>query len=166
MRPLAPFLSAGPPTPPWLTSLAHSSRSPRPAQLQAWLDPTETYIMTTVLVVEDDPDIRDLERAVLEFGGYSVTLAGNGVEALHYLEHARPDVIILDVMMPVMDGLTFLAERSRRGLAASVPVLCVSAAGRDMTAHALRLGANECIPKPTDVDTLCDRVRHYSTGPH
>ena len=122
--------------------------------------------MKTVLVVEDDPDMRDLERAVLEFGGYAVTLAPNGFEALKQLERAIPDVIILDLMMPVMDGLTFLAERSRRGIAASVPVLCVSAAGREMTAHAMRLGANECIPKPTDVDTLCARVRHYSTQRH
>ncbi|MBA3641163.1 MAG: response regulator [Acidobacteriota bacterium] len=122
--------------------------------------------MKTVLVVEDDPDMRDLERAVLEFGGYSVTLARNGVEALRHLEQTLPDVIILDLMMPVMDGLTFLAERSRRGLAASIPVLCVSAAGREMTAHALRLGANECISKPTDMDTLCERVLHYSTRRH
>ena len=122
--------------------------------------------MKTVLVVEDDPDMRDLERTVLEFGGYSVTLARNGVEALGHLERAVPDVIILDLMMPVMDGLTFLAERSRRGLAASVPVLCVSAAGREMTAHALRLGADECLPKPTDMDALCDKVRHYSDRPH
>ncbi len=65
-------------------------------------------------------------------------------------------------MMPVMDGLTFLAERSRRGLAASVPVLCLSSADREMTAYAIRLGARECLPKPSDVDTLCDRISHYS----
>lgn len=110
--------------------------------------------------------MRDLERTVLEFGGYAVTLAGNGVEALRHLEHTRPDVIILDLMMPVMDGLTFLAERSRRQLAESVPVLCVSAAGREMTAHALRLGANECLPKPTDFDTLCQRVLHHTSQRH
>ena len=122
--------------------------------------------MKSVLVVEDDPDMRDLERAVLELGGYSVTLAGNGAEALRHLEHSRPDGIILDLMMPVMDGLTFLAERRRRQLAESVPVLCVSAAGREMTAHALRLGANECLSKPTDVDALCERVSHYSDIRH
>ena len=119
-----------------------------------------------VLVVEDDPDMRDLERAVLELGGYSVTLAGNGAEALRHLEHDQPDVIILDLMMPVMDGLTFLAERRRRQLRESVPVLCVSAAGKEMTAHALRLGANECLSKPTDVDALCERVSHYSDIRH
>ena len=120
--------------------------------------------MKTVLVVEDDPDMRDLERTLLEMEGYAVMLAGNGAEALHHLEHVEPDVIILDLMMPVMDGLTFLAERRKRQLGESVPVLCVSAAGREMTAHALRLGADECLPKPTDVEALCERVSHYSDG--
>jgi DNA-binding response OmpR family regulator len=73
----------------------------------------------------------------------------------------RPCVILLDLMMPVMDGLTFLAERKRRHLAEEVPVVCVSAAGEEMTADALRLGAKECIPKPADFDELCQRVAHY-----
>lgn len=120
--------------------------------------------MTSVLVVEDDPDVRNLERAMLEFCGFSVTVAGNGVEALRALEQNRPDVILLDLLMPVMDGLTFLVERSRRGLAATVPVLCLSGADREMTAFALRLGAKECLPKPSDVDTLCDRISFYSGG--
>lgn len=120
--------------------------------------------MTSVLVVEDDPEVRNLERAMLEFCGFRVTVAGNGVEALRALEEKRPDVILLDLMMPVMDGLTFLVERSRRGLAESVPVLCLSGADREMTTHALRLGAKECLPKPSDVDTLCDRISHYSGG--
>ncbi|MBA3641045.1 MAG: response regulator [Chloroflexota bacterium] len=120
--------------------------------------------MTSVLVVEDDPDVRNLERAMLEFCGFSVTVAANGAEALRALEQNRPDVILLDLMMPVMDGLTFLAERSRRGLAASVPVLCLSSADREMTAYAIRLGASECLQKPSDVDTLCDRISHYSGG--
>lgn len=130
------------------------------------LNAAERGTVKTVLVVEDDPDMRDLERAVLELGGYSVTLAGNGAEALRHLERNRPDVIILDLMMPVMDGLTFLAERRRRQLGEEVPVLCVSAAGREMTAHALRLGANECLSKPTDIDALCEKVSHYSDIQH
>lgn len=117
--------------------------------------------MSTVLVVEDDPDMREIQRATLDCAGHQVVLAGNGREALELLARRRPCVILLDLMMPVMDGLTFLAERARRGLAEDVPVLCVTAGGEEMQKHALTLGARECLPKPADFDELCDRVRHY-----
>ena len=115
----------------------------------------------TVLVVEDDADLREIERTVLEYYGFSVASAVNGAEALRLLEHATPDVILLDLMMPVMDGLAFLPERARRGIAERVPVVCVSAAGERMMTQALRLGATECIQKPTDFDQLCSRVSEY-----
>ena len=117
--------------------------------------------MATVLVIEDDPDMREIERTALSCGGHEVMLAHNGSEGLRALEGRRPCVILLDLMMPVMDGLTFLVERRRRGVAADVPVVCVSAGGEEMVSHALRLGAKECIPKPADLDELCDRVGHY-----
>ena len=85
--------------------------------------------MPRVLVIEDDADTRELERLALTCGGHDVVLAANGNEGLRALERMRPCVIILDLMMPVMDGLTFLVERRRRGICADVPVVCVSAAG-------------------------------------
>lgn len=88
-------------------------------------------------------------------------LAHNRRECLRALERHRPCLILLDLMMPVMDGLTFLVERKRRDIAADVPVVCVSAGGQEMVAHALRLGAKECIPKPADLEQLCERVGHY-----
>jgi len=117
--------------------------------------------MCTVLVVEDDPDMRELERTVLDHIGFGVVTANNGREGLQTLERSRPCVILLDLMMPVMDGLSFLAERKRRHLAEEVPVVCISAAGHEMTARALRLGATECIHKPADFDQVCERVAHY-----
>lgn len=117
--------------------------------------------MPSVLIIEDDPDMRELERTALECGGYDVRVAPNGREGLRELYDRRPCVILLDLMMPVMDGLTFLAERRRHPTAAEVPVVCVSAAGPEMIAHALRLGARECLQKPTDLDQLCDLVRIY-----
>jgi CheY-like chemotaxis protein len=114
-----------------------------------------------VLVIEDDADTRELERYALTCGGHDVLLAANGSEGLRALERQRPCVILLDLMMPVMDGLTFLAERRRRGICADVPVVCVSAAGEDVTAQALRLGARECLAKPTDFDHLCTKVTQY-----
>ena len=117
--------------------------------------------MATVLVIEDDPDMREIERTALSCGGHEVVTAHNGCEGLRQLERQRPCVILLDLMMPVMDGLTFLVERTRRGVAADVPVICVTAGGDEMTRHALRLGADECLGKPADLDELCERVTRY-----
>ena len=117
--------------------------------------------MATVLVIEDDPDMREIERTALSCGGHHVLTANNGHEGLRQLEQQRPCVILLDLMMPVMDGLTFLVERARRGVASDVPVICVTAGGDEMIRHAMRLGAKECLGKPADLDHLCQRVTHY-----
>lgn len=115
-------------------------------------------MMPTVLVVEDDVDFRELERVALTLDGYRVLTAANGAEALAVLSTEHPCVILLDLMMPVMDGLTFLRERGKIPDAQSVPVVCVSAGGRDLSAEALRRGAVDCLPKPTDLDDLCATV--------
>ena len=117
--------------------------------------------MPTILIVDDDPDIRELERAALTHAGHKVVMASNGREALGTLERIRPCLILLDLMMPVMDGLTFLVEMRRIGVGANVPVLCVSAAGDGVLARALQLGARECLHKPADVEELCSRVLRY-----
>ncbi|CAN5842249.1 response regulator [soil metagenome] len=117
--------------------------------------------MPVVLIVEDDADVREFETAALLSGGHEVVVATNGREALEVLEHLQPCIIILDLMMPVMDGLTFLVERRRRDLAPGVPVVCVSAAGEPFLRRARQLGAQECIHKPADMDDLCDCVSQY-----
>ncbi len=117
--------------------------------------------MATVLIIEDDPDMRELERTALTGSGHEVMLASNGSEGLRELERRKPCVILLDLMMPVMDGLTFLIERERRGVGTEIPVVCVSAGGTDIVNRAMRLGAQACIQKPADFDELCDRVDEY-----
>jgi len=117
--------------------------------------------MPTVLVIEDDPDMRELERTALQCSGYDVMLAQNGREGLETLQQRRPCVILLDLMMPVMDGLSFLKERQSQHLATDVPVVCVTAGGHEMMDDARRLGAAACLAKPTDFDDLCDVVGRY-----
>ena len=121
----------------------------------------DTTLVPGVLIVEDDPDMRELERMALEWRGFQVHVASNGDEALRTLAAVRPCAILLDLMMPVMDGLEFLEVRRQRPDIADVPVICVSAATPKMLADALRLGAQECLAKPTDLDELCERVHAY-----
>ena len=117
--------------------------------------------MPSVLIIEDDPDMQTLERMALESEGYDVTAVSNGSEGLQRLETARPCVIVLDLMMPVMDGLMFLTIRRRYGLGADIPVICLSAAGPALMEEAHRLGADACMHKPTDFDELCGLVEKY-----
>jgi len=114
-----------------------------------------------VLVVDDDPDMRELESMALSFDGFEVLTAADGREALQVLSSRLPCVIVLDLMMPGMDGLTFLAERQRRALGDHIPVVCVSAAGREMMSMAARLGASDCVSKPLELDALVACVRSH-----
>ncbi len=79
-----------------------------------------------VLVVDDDPDIRELLFTALEDEGFEVVPAGNGQEALTIIQSFRPDVIILDLMMPVMDGWQFANELRARD--EEIPLVLLSAA--------------------------------------
>jgi CheY-like chemotaxis protein len=118
-----------------------------------------------VLIVEDDADTRSLQRLALECGGYEVTVATNGLEALQRLaSSAPPCIILLDLMMPVMDGLTFLATRQTSPALQDIPVVCVSAGGHDLMARARQLGAEECLPKSPDFHELCGVVGRYCSG--
>ncbi|HXW05124.1 MAG TPA: response regulator [Vicinamibacterales bacterium] len=117
--------------------------------------------MPTVLIVEDDPDMRELERVALEHSGYEVRAADNGREGLRQTWEAHPCVILLDLMMPGMDGLAFLAELRRHQWGRRIAVVCVTAAGPEMTERALQLGAREVVEKPADFDELCDLVRRH-----
>jgi DNA-binding response OmpR family regulator len=112
-------------------------------------------------VVEDDADMQILERTMLEFEGYQVSTAGNGRDALRLCELNPPDLIVLDLKMPVMDGLSFLEELQASRKCLTVPVLCVSASGQQMASRALRRGARECLAKPVDFVQLCSRVKAH-----
>jgi CheY-like chemotaxis protein len=120
--------------------------------------------MPEILVVEDDDAIRSLVAEVLEDDGYAVREATNGAEALEVLREARPDLIVLDLMMPVMDGWTFVNECRRMEWCGEVPIL-VTSASHDLprTAEQLRsMGVRTCLAKPFDVDGLLALVQRYA----
>ena len=100
-----------------------------------------------VLVVEDDEILRDTLVEVLLDERYEVRPAANGHAALHLLGEWEPDVIVLDLMMPLMDAYDFRRHQREAGLAAEARVLIVSAA-RDLHVAAERIGADAWIAKP------------------
>ena len=116
-----------------------------------------------VLVVEDHADLRDMLAILLEGEGFSVQTATNGREALDRLEAARPSVILLDLMMPVMSGDEFRQRQLADPRYSDVPVICMTAA-HDGRARADRLRAQAYFQKPLDFDQLIGAVREHVHG--
>ena len=126
--------------------------------------PVQISGMTEILVVEDDAAIRGLVTEVLRDDGYDVSEAANGVEALAYVGNHEPDLIVLDLMMPVMDGWTFVEECRRTARCSEVPIV-VTSASHDLSGTAERLrsyGVRTCLAKPFDVDGLLALVERYA----
>lgn len=108
-----------------------------------------------VLVVEDFEDNRFMMRRLLEMSGYQVVEAENGEEAVRQAAEERPDLILMDLSLPLLDGLA--ATRSIRQIEGSrdVPIIAVSAHDTaDFHAEALAAGCNEYVTKPIDFDEL------------
>jgi len=108
-----------------------------------------------VLVVDDQEAIRDTLQVALDDEGFSVECASNGREALAIMEHWKPCVILLDLMMPVMDGWAFCEEQRRTG--DNTPVVLLSAAG-ELESHQRTLGAAAFITKPFDLDRVVSMI--------
>jgi CheY-like chemotaxis protein len=112
----------------------------------------ETAKVPHVLIVEDDPDVLQMMEDVLRLEGYSTETARNGAEALERTRQRRPCLVLLDLMMPVMDGWTFRKRQLADPVISDVPVLCVTAAGRHMLLED-QLKA-PCLSKPVNFDAL------------
>ncbi len=115
----------------------------------------------SILIVEDDANIRDALATILEMEGYTVSGAANGQEALNYLRQTQPPrLILLDLMMPVMDGWQFRHEQRQDPKLAAIPIVVVSAAGA-VQQQAAALGANGYLQKPVEVDELLTAVQRH-----
>ena len=114
--------------------------------------------MTRVLLCDDSPQIRELVRIVLELEGNEVVSeAENGREAVDEAERLQPDVILLDLSMPVMDGLEALPEIKR--VAPEARIIVLSGFDNDrLVSQALALGADHYVPKGGDPDEIVDAV--------
>ena len=117
--------------------------------------------MTHVMYVDDEPDIREIAELALSLDpGFTVLTAGSGAEALELLGRKVPDAVLLDVMMPGMDGPTLLARMREDARLAEVPVIFVTArAQRSELQNFAMLDACGVIAKPFDPMTLAAKVR-------
>jgi DNA-binding response OmpR family regulator len=114
--------------------------------------------MQTVLIVDDEPDIVILLRLALEAAGYSTVEATDGREALEVIRDARPDVVLLDIMMPGMDGWSTLEHLEETGEHPRVIMVTAKTASRDHD-RAMELGADDFVTKPFEPDDLLERMR-------
>jgi CheY-like chemotaxis protein len=112
-----------------------------------------------ILVVDDERIIRALLRRVLEKDGYTVAEADNGAVALVVFQRFRPHLVLMDVMMPVMDGVEACAALQQFPEGERAPVLMVTAVADKSLALALAAGALGCIPKPIDWAALRSHIR-------
>ena len=114
---------------------------------------------STVLVVDDDPDILEALSEILEAEGFSIRRARNGREALERLTPEPPQLILLDLMMPVMDGWEFAQRmRQRPPEIARIPIIVLSA-DRNVGSKAADLGAVGHLAKPFELNDLLELVR-------
>lgn len=110
-----------------------------------------------VLVVDDEDMIRDFVAEALSDEGYDVEVARNGQEALEKARQRPPHAIVLDLMMPIMDGWTFVDRSRREPWSSNVPIVVMSAA-TGLAATARDLGVRACLAKPFDLDALIGAV--------
>ena len=120
---------------------------------------------TTLLVVDDDTDLRETLADLLAERGYNIIAAEHGLAALQVVRQrdVRPDVILLDIMMPVMDGPTFAVERRKEPRLATVPVIAWTA-HRSCEEAGQLVGAVVCLPKPLKLAKLLAVIESVTGG--
>jgi CheY-like chemotaxis protein len=109
-----------------------------------------------ILIVDDEPSICRFVTTLLEDEGYTVRTAANGAVGLELAQTWQPDLIILDMLMPVMDGATFLASYNQQ-FDYHAPIIACAASPK-LGDHAVAWGASRFIEKPFDLDTLLDAI--------
>jgi len=113
-----------------------------------------------ILIIEDDEDIRELSRYNLEKEGYSVSCMDSGEKAMREIHRKQPDLILLDLMLPGMDGFEICRMLKRDEKTARIPIIMVTAKSEDADIVAgLELGAEDYITKPFSPGVLIARVR-------
>lgn len=112
-----------------------------------------------ILVVDDELDFIELLRHRLPAPEYIVLFATNGTDALNQVWHHSPDVILMDLMLPDLDGLTLCQILRRQSSTRQIPIIMVSALANDVTRYSAEIaGAREFLPKPLNFERLKERL--------
>jgi len=120
----------------------------------------------SILLVDDDPNLRDMLRAMLEMGGFAVIEAEDGLDALEKLEEITPDVLVLDVMMPNLDGVSLCKQLRNDAEFVSLPIIMLSGKTQHRAVEeGMAAGANLYLCKPITVDELIRSVRELLPAP-
>ncbi|MFB4163337.1 response regulator [Alteribacillus sp. JSM 102045] len=118
--------------------------------------------MHKILIVDDQYGIRVLLREVLVKDGYEVYQASNGVQALEFMEKENPDLLLLDMKIPGMDGIEILKERKKRQLAPDAEIILMTAYGElNLINDAKELGASSYLSKPFDIDQVRQEIKSH-----
>jgi CheY-like chemotaxis protein len=115
-----------------------------------------------ILIVDDEAEVREMLGALLRSQGYSTEHATNGAEALDRLRQRRPAAVVLDLLMPGMNGWTFRFEQLDDPRISDIPVICITGIyDRDLVEQRL---AVRCLKKPVEIDEFLQTVRYTCTG--
>ena len=116
-------------------------------------------ILKKVLIIEDDPSFSRAISHIVEKEGYNVTNASNGMTGLRMVKEDKPDLLILDVMLPGIDGFEICSQLRNEPQTAKLPIIMLSAKGQETDkTTGLKVGADEYLTKPVDRAVLLERV--------
>lgn len=116
---------------------------------------------TTILIAEDYADTRDLIKSLVVNLGYNVLTASDGHKAVEYAMEMGPDLILMDLSLPLMDGIVATRLIRSLGNGTEVPIVCITAHSSYYQKMALEAGCNEVLTKPVDVTTLESVIAKY-----
>ncbi|MGI8642116.1 MAG: response regulator [Pyrinomonadaceae bacterium] len=114
-----------------------------------------------ILIVEDYEDTRNFMKFLIESYGYQVIEATDGIEAVDRAKYQCPDLILMDISLPLVDGLTATRTIRESNSKTEMPIIAVTAFGKNYYDRAIEAGCNDLIDKPIDFDVLEPILNHY-----
>ncbi len=119
-----------------------------------------------ILIVEDNSELLELLRLTLKEEGFAIATAANGIEALKKVRSVRPDLVLLDLVLPELDGFAVGETLRKDPASATVPIIVLTGLTSEITRYAgMESGANEYVTKPFSREHLVSRIRHWLEQP-